>query len=154
MSNLAPPPLAVTSSDAFGGRRVTFEDDSLFVQARDNIIGTYQPVEEIFWEEVEGVYLWRSPDWSMVLPGTVLAFLAVLLVRVILAFFVETGLADVLMGFAALLLFLLVLVIAIRYSPRSDVRVVGNGREIRFYTSDPKVLAALFRHLNLPGEVP
>lgn len=159
MNGLAPPPLSVTTSDAFGGRRVSFEEESLFEEARDHIIGTFHPVEEIFWEEVEAVYVWRSIDWGMLCGGLFLVLLGAAFIRLILASFVLEGFVALMVTLVLPLVMVAVLAAAVifgaaRVFPRWNVRVVGDGREIRFYTLDGVFMRSLWRRLQLPGQPP
>lgn len=152
MNPLPPPPLTAVTTDVVGSQRVSFEEDSLFLEAQD-ILGTYQPLDEIFWEEVEEVYLWRSTDWSSIGVGFFLVAAAALLARAVLAILgLDALLANALVAGAALLLCGLVTYAAVRISPRRNIRVVGGEREIRFHTSDRGVVRTVLRRMGLDAE--
>ena len=72
-----PPPrfFQVLSTTSMDTRRITFEPDSLLVEMRQ-FVGSYQPCEEVFWDEVRAIYTWTAPNWNAFV-GTSLVLLLV-----------------------------------------------------------------------------
>jgi hypothetical protein len=148
----APPPLSFTTPGITGVRRVTFEEDSLFIEARDNLVGLFQPLEEIFWEEVEAVYAWTTPDWTGM--TVMLVLMVPILLIAALGFSAALpapwpGLLTLLLG---VVLVAVILFLNIRIVPRRHVRVVGAGREVRFHTTEASVTRSLLLRFGIAPE--
>lgn len=145
----APPPLSFTTPGITGVRRVTFEEDSLFIEARDNLVGLFQPLEEIFWEEVEAVYTWTTPDWTgmTVMLGLMIPILS------IAGLGLSAGLPEPWAAALTLLLgvtlVVVILFVNIWVVPRRHVRVIGAGREIRFHTTEVSVVRSLLQQFGI-----
>jgi hypothetical protein len=145
----SPPGLQTTYSGLSGARRITFEEDSLFVEARDSVTGLLEPEEEIFWEEVRAVYLWTKPDWPAFGVGLILVFFMILFSWCFfnLALPVISGVAPWLFGLATLLLLLRYI---IQVQPRQYARVVADDREILFHTPERHYIRVLLHRLGIP----
>jgi hypothetical protein len=145
----APPPLSFTTPGVTGVRRVTFEEDSLLIEARDNLVGLFQPLEEIFWEEVEAVYTWTTPEWTAitVMLGLMVPILS--LAGLILSANLPGMLSAAFSVILGITLVAAILFINIRIVPRRHVRVVGAGREIRFHTTEVSVIRSLLQRFGI-----
>ena len=144
----SPPGLQMTYSGATAARRITFEEDSLFVEARDAISGLLEPEEEIFWEEVRAVYLWTRPDWQFFGIGLILVWFVILFGFCVLnlALPAAAGVVPWLLGALALGLLLLY---DIRVQPRQYARVVSDDREIHFHTPERHYIRVLLTRLGI-----
>ena len=144
----SPPGLQTTYSGLSGARRITFDEDSLFVEARDTVTGLLEPEEEIFWEEVRAVYLWTKPDWPSFGVGLILVWFVILFSWCFfnLAIPVIAGVVPWLFGLLTLLLLLRYI---IQIQPRQYARVVAEEREIVFHTPERHYMRVLLHRLGV-----
>lgn len=145
----APPPLSFTTPGVTGVRRVTFEEDSLFIEARDNLVGLFQPLEEIFWEEVEAVYTWTAPDWTGMTVMLALMVPVLFIAGLVLTASLPEPWPEILTLLLGMTLVGVVIFVNFRVLPRRHVRVIGAGREVRFHTTEASVIRSLLQRFGI-----
>lgn len=144
-----PPALELTFVSITGGRRLTFGSESLLLEIRDSITGAFLPEEELFWPEVEAVYIFQRADWQTL---AILSLPLLPLSGLIFLFGFELSGTGVIALFPTLIALGLIAagLWVLRFGPRHYVRVVGAGREIRFSTTDRHYVRRALQHAEAP----
>jgi hypothetical protein len=148
----APPPPArhtscvvefVTTLDM---RRATLGADSLLLEARGGLSTAYQPLRELFWDEVDLVYTWRAPDWDgMALLLLLLAAACAAALLVLGGNHFEAVLAAAFPG-CVVIAWVCGIVL-----PQVWYRVTAGGRSITFATRRREVRTELLARVGAPA---
>ena len=102
-------------STAFENLRVTLEPESLVVESRDAAVGSWTPAHQIYWVEVNGLFIWKTTTPLLIILGALLAMLGFVVAAVARSFGVLEG-AVVAFGIFCLAL-------GIRFKPTYVIRI-------------------------------
>jgi hypothetical protein len=138
----------VVSTTLSDSRRITFEPESLLVEMRE-VVGGWQPCEEIFWDEVRAVYTWTAPNWNTL---TLLAILIGVVGAITLAVMSGTPGAPMWGVVAGMVVALAASAfVAIRVAPRRSYRIESSRPSLVFHARRKETLDELLSHLSIEG---
>lgn len=135
----------VVSSTLVDSRRITFEPESLLVEVRD-VVGSYQPSQEVFWDEVRAVYTWSAPNWNLLVGWGVV----ILMIGLVAAAANQNTPGGLWTAAAVTLIALAILAFyAIRLAPQQWYQVASSQPDVIFGTQKRGTLEALLTHVTV-----
>jgi len=127
--------------------RVTLDAGGITLEARA-VVGAFYPWQRLFWDEVLGVYVWESHDWTAVVVGALIGAAALAAAGVIylcegpaLYSLISSGAGGAAIGVG--------LWLGMRVRRRCCIRLEAGSSSVQFHTSRADVVPFLLARLGI-----
>lgn len=127
--------------------RVTLDAEGITLEARA-VVGAFYPWQRLFWDEVLGIYVWESHDWTSVAAGALFGVAALVAAGVIylcegpaLYSLISCGAGGAAIGVG--------LWLGMRVRRRCCIRLEAGSSFVQFHTRRADVLPFLLARLGL-----